>query len=162
MAGFQRNPTGATAYFGRLRRPSRHCWRGTWDRRWHCPDNAASPLSVRVAVESAGQDLARKDTLAIMANVHCGALIFTGHAFSRMFARAITPAEVRAVVDHGETIAEYPDDKPYPSALLLGTVDGRVLHVVVGHDAGTKQCYVITVYEPDPEKWEGDFRRRKP
>jgi len=41
-----------------------------------------------------------KDALAIMANVHCGALIFTGHAFSRMFARAITPAEVRAVVDH--------------------------------------------------------------
>jgi hypothetical protein len=51
---------------------------------------------------------------------------------------------------------------PYPSALLLGTVDGRVLHVVVGHDAGTERCYVVTVYEPDPEKWERDFRRRKP
>jgi Domain of unknown function (DUF4258) len=104
----------------------------------------------------------RKDALAIIANVNCGALIFTGHAFARMFARAITPAEVRAVVDHGETIAEYPDDKPYPSALLLGTVEGRVLHVVVGHDAGTERCYVVTVYEPDPEKWERDFRRRKP
>jgi Domain of unknown function (DUF4258) len=60
-----------------------------------------------------------------MVNVNSGALIFTGHAFARMFARAITPAEVRVVVDHGETIAEYPDDKPYPSA--LGTVEGRVL-----------------------------------
>jgi hypothetical protein len=33
---------------------------------------------------------------------------------------------------------------------------------VVGHDAGTERCYVVTVYEPDPEKWERDFRRRKP
>jgi len=47
-------------------------------------------------------------------------------------------------------------------ALLLGTVDGRVLHVVVGHDAGTERCYVVTVYQPDPERWERDFRRRKP
>jgi hypothetical protein len=94
--------------------------------------------------------------------MRCLSLVFTGHAFARMFVRAIAPGEVRAVVDRGEAIAEYPDDKPYPSSLLLGTVDGRVLHVVVGHDAGTEQCYVIAVYEPDPEKWDRDFRRRKP
>ena len=57
--------------------------------------------------------------------VRCDTLIFTGHAFTRMFARAISPDEVRAVVDRGETIAEYPDDTPYPSALLLATVGGR-------------------------------------
>jgi len=96
-----------------------------------------------------------------MVPVHCGNLIFTGHAFARMFARAISPDEVRTAVDGGETIAEYPDDKPYPSALVLGVVNGRALHVVVGHDVGAKRWYVVTVNEPDPKKWEPDFRRRK-
>ena len=99
---------------------------------------------------------------ASMVRVHCGTLIFTGHAFARMFARTITPDEVRMVVAHGEVIAEYPDDMPYPSALVLGSATGRVLHVVVGRDDGAGRCYVVTVYEPDPEKWDADFRRRKP
>jgi hypothetical protein len=93
-------------------------------RRRLCSDDAASALAARVAVEPAGQALVRKDALAIIANVNCGALIFTGHAFARMFARAITPAEVRAVVDHGETIAEYPDDKPIPAPFCWGPSTG--------------------------------------
>jgi hypothetical protein len=97
-----------------------------------------------------------------MMHVRCGTLIYTGHALARMFARAIAPDEVRAVIDLGETIADYPDDKPYPSVMMLGTASGRPLHVVVGRDAGAERCYVITVYEPDPEKWDAAFRRRKP
>lgn len=37
----------------------------------------------------------------------------------------------------------------------------RRLHVVVARDTGENELIVITVYEPDPEQWEGDFRRRK-
>jgi hypothetical protein len=32
-----------------------------------------------------------------------------------MFVRCITAAEVRAVIDEGETIERYPNDVPYPS-----------------------------------------------
>jgi len=42
-------------------------------------------------------------------------LIFRVHATQRMFQRTITEDEVRQVVDAGETIASYPDDKPFPS-----------------------------------------------
>jgi len=47
-------------------------------------------------------------------------LIFRTHALQRMFERGISTDEVRAVVDSGETIVEYPDDRPYPSQLMLG------------------------------------------
>jgi len=62
----------------------------------------------------------------------------------------------------GEVIAEYPDDSPYPSVLILASVAGRPLHVVAARDDGAKHCYVITAYVPDPAQWGSDFRTRKP
>lgn len=47
-------------------------------------------------------------------------VIFRVHALTRMFERRISVADVRAVVAEGEVIQAYPDDKPYPSKLLLG------------------------------------------
>jgi hypothetical protein len=35
------------------------------------------------------------------------------------------------------------------------------MHVVVAHNLSENELIVITVYEPDPELWEADFRRRK-
>jgi hypothetical protein len=64
-------------------------------------------------------------------------------------------------IRRGEVIAEYPDDDPYPSFLMLATVRGRPLHVVVGVDESSQDCYIITVYGPDPDRWEEDFRIRR-
>lgn len=58
-------------------------------------------------------------------------------------------------------IADYPDDKPYPSRLLLGFVGGEPVHVVAAEDRSRKRCYAVTVYVPDPAQWEPDFRTRK-
>jgi hypothetical protein len=78
-----------------------------------------------------------------------------------MFVRTITPTEVRTVIEHGETIARSPNDKPYPSRLLLGFAGGRALHVVVADNADDDETIVVTVYEPDPALWQPGFRRRK-
>lgn len=90
----------------------------------------------------------------------CGTLAFSGHAFRRMFERGIAPAAVRTAVDAGEIIADYPDDRPHPSALLLGFVAGEPLHVVVARDPAGG-CTVITAYRPDPLLWSDDFRTRR-
>jgi hypothetical protein len=78
-----------------------------------------------------------------------------------MFARAITVADVRAIVVHHDVIAEYPDDKPYPSVLLLGYAAGRPLHVVVAHESDTGRCIVVTAYEPKRDQWETGFKVRR-
>ena len=65
------------------------------------------------------------------------------------------------MIDKGEVIANYSEDKPYPSALLLGFVDGGPVHVVVARDEQTGDCYVVTGYVPDPKLWADDFRTRR-
>lgn len=88
-------------------------------------------------------------------------VVFSGHAVKQMFHRKISRDEVKAVLDHGEVIAEYPDDRPYPSYLMLGMVDQRPIHAVVAKDAEMQTVYVVTVYEPDVELWQADFKTRK-
>lgn len=88
-------------------------------------------------------------------------IVFSGHAIRRMFERQFTVDEVRSVIASGETIADYPNDTPYPSRLLLGFIDKRPVHVVAAMDKPRQTCYVITVYEPEPAQWGTDFKTRK-
>ena len=78
-----------------------------------------------------------------------------------MFERAVSTDEVRAVLATGETIADYPDDTPYPSRLVLGWRGDRPLHVVAAYNATDDETIVVTVYEPVTADWEPDFRRKK-
>lgn len=89
-------------------------------------------------------------------------LVFRVHAIKRMFQRHITEEEVRHALKSGKVIEAYPEDQPYPSELILGYAHTRVLHVVVAHNSKSKESIVITAYEPDPQRWESDFKRRKP
>ncbi len=77
-----------------------------------------------------------------------------------MFARSIAVDDVRAVIDEGEAIASYPDDRPQPSELLLGFPSGRALHVVLAYDEASSIGYVVTTYVPDPKLWSKDFKTR--
>lgn len=87
-------------------------------------------------------------------------LIFRVRALTRMFERRIDVADVRAVVAQGEVIQAYPDDKPYPSRLLLGRIGSRPLHVVVAEDRERGILIVVTAYEPDPVQWDSGFKRK--
>jgi hypothetical protein len=91
----------------------------------------------------------------------CKRVFFSGHAIQRMFERGIGRDDVLAVIAQGETIAEYADDKPYPSRLLLGSVETKPLHVVLASNEAAGHGIVVTVYEPTLEHWNGGFRTRK-
>ncbi len=70
--------------------------------------------------------------------------------------------EVLQVLDTGEIIEEYPDDSPYPSCLIFGRTGlGRPLHIVCGAVSAENRLIIITLYQPAPDRWEPDFRRRK-
>jgi len=77
-----------------------------------------------------------------------------------MFERRISLDDVRAVIDSGQTIEDYPDDQPYPGRLVLGWRGTRPVHVVVAQNLSDNEHIVVTVYEPDSELWDHDFSRR--
>jgi len=79
-----------------------------------------------------------------------------------MFERGVSADDVRQVIQTGKAIEDYPEDKPFPSRLILGFVGGKPLHVVLAVDRGASRAIVITIYEPDLNLWEPGFERRKP
>jgi hypothetical protein len=88
-------------------------------------------------------------------------ILFLTHAVAQMSRpeRMIRAAEVRAVVESGEIIEDYPEDARGHSCLMLGPGSGgRPIHVV----CSPKDDYlaIITAYLPDPAEWSGDCRRR--
>jgi hypothetical protein len=78
-----------------------------------------------------------------------------------MFEREISEEDVRQVLETGEIIESYPDDEPYPSRLVLGWSGARPMHVVVADNRDQDEMIVITVYEPDPGRWEPGFSERR-
>lgn len=88
-------------------------------------------------------------------------LIYRQHAVKRMHERSISEEEVEYVIASGAIIENYPDDIPYPSALLLGHAGAKAVHVVYADDIETRTRIIITVYEPDPKIWQDDLRKRR-
>jgi hypothetical protein len=74
--------------------------------------------------------------------------------------RMISPREVREVLFSGQLIEDYPGDPRGHSRLLSGVTHlNRIIHVV----CSPKDTYlaIITVYIPDPARWEDNFTRRR-
>ena len=88
-------------------------------------------------------------------------LIFRLHALRQMFQRRISDSDIRELLGRGKIIEEYPDDLPYPSFLVSGTVNNRPLHVVMAYNNVDREAIVITAYEPDPDAWSDDYTRRR-
>ncbi len=91
-------------------------------------------------------------------------ILFSKHARDEMETEEfgeIKEKEVFEAVLNGKTIKSYPEDEPYPSCLIYGrTSENRPLHIVCAYGKGDGIVIIITVYQPDPEKWI-DFERRK-
>jgi hypothetical protein len=80
-----------------------------------------------------------------------------------MFQRRISTRAVEDIVSRPSVVvADYPDDQPFPSRLLLGWPEGSPLHVHVTLDETDDTRIVVTAYRPDPARWASDFTRRKP
>jgi hypothetical protein len=88
-------------------------------------------------------------------------IIFSGHAIRQMFHREISKNDVIEVIDNGQTIVDYSDDKPYPSCLMLGYVNNKPIHVVFAIDQENETGIVITAYIPDIRLWTEDFKSRR-
>lgn len=89
-------------------------------------------------------------------------LLFLPHTIRQMTRPypMLTSAEIVTVIQTGEVIEDYPEDRRGHSCLIFGMgLRGRPVHVV----CSPKDEYlaVITAYVPDPQKWSTDFRVRR-
>ena len=85
---------------------------------------------------------------------------FSKHAVDQTIIRRISVPELREAISNGVIIEDYPDDKYGPSCLIHGkTAGGRAIHVQCSYPS-RQVMKVITVYEPDPERWI-DFTVRR-
>lgn len=83
------------------------------------------------------------------------------HVLQRLAERGISQESVLRVLSTGERIEDYPDDKPYPSAILMGWIKDSPLHVVIALDEDNDWAYIITAYEPNLEKFKPDYKTRR-
>ena len=88
-------------------------------------------------------------------------LIFRVHAVQRMFERNISVKKVSHALQSGETIEDYSAEMPEPSRLILGVQGKHPFHVVTSENPETNEITIITVYVPDPDKWNKDFKSRR-
>lgn len=75
--------------------------------------------------------------------------------------RGLSRSDVFTVLLAGEQIEDYPNDKPFPSALFMGWTTNEPLHVVAAFDSASQWAYIITTYRPDLEHFEPDFKTRR-
>ena len=86
--------------------------------------------------------------------------IMSQHAEMRRRQRGISVQEIKRAISNGVIIEDYPDAFPHPACLILSSmVEQKPLHVVCGICDG--RLWIITVYYPNPEEWETDYKTRK-
>ncbi len=88
-------------------------------------------------------------------------ITFRVHAVQRMFERDISAKKVSQALQSGETIENYSAEMPEPSRLILGFQGKRPFHAVTSENSETNETTIITVYIPDPDKWNKDFKSRR-
>ncbi len=86
-------------------------------------------------------------------------ITYSEHAIQQMFKRNISVLIVEETILTGKVIKEYPNDKPYPSILILHFINNRPIHVVLA--INNESGIVVTAYEPDPIIWENGFETKK-
>ena len=86
-------------------------------------------------------------------------MVLTQHSRKRFSERGIRIQDIVNTIENGEIIEDYPEDYPFPSCLLLGKSEEKIIHVVASINDG--MIYLITAYIPDPDKWEAGWKTRK-
>lgn len=94
--------------------------------------------------------------------LRAGQILWTYHVNMRMEQRFIARETILAAAGSYEIVEAYPEDKYFPSYLLLGRQDEEVFHALFGADVDGQNARVITAYYPSSEEWEQDLKTRRP
>jgi len=90
-----------------------------------------------------------------------GRILWTYHVNMRLGKRFITRETIISAVDSYEIVEAYPEDKYFPSYLLLGRQDEEAFHVLFGADVEGQNVRIVTAYYPSPDEWKMDLKTRR-
>jgi len=86
---------------------------------------------------------------------------FSKHAVDQSILRRIRIQEIKKAIANGQLVEDYPKDKYGPSCLISGKTQlGRTIHVQCSYPTRSL-IKIITMYEPDSERWNKDFTIRR-
>ena len=86
---------------------------------------------------------------------------FSKHAVDQSILRQVRVQEIREAITNGQVIENYPEDKYGPSCLIYGlTRAQRPIHIQCSYPSRLL-IKIITVYEPNPKRWNNDFTQRR-
>jgi hypothetical protein len=102
------------------------------------------------------------DPLAfIKACIVSGRIRWSYHVTMRLKQRKLTAQVLSDSMASLDLMESYPDDKYLPSFLLRGVVEGLVFHALIATDVEGDNVRVVTMYLPDPNKWDVAGRKRR-
>jgi len=86
---------------------------------------------------------------------------FSKYAVDQSLLRQVQVQEVREVIANGQVIEDYPNDKYGSSCLISGLTQARrPIHVQCSYHS-RPLVRIITLYEPEPQRWDEDFTQRR-
>jgi len=88
------------------------------------------------------------------------AVSWSVHALKRVAQQGFGLADIVASLTSADVIEDYPTTGRHaPDCLALSWIGNRPVHVVVAI-MSTDRILVVTVYEPDKERWSDDYTKR--
>jgi len=91
-----------------------------------------------------------------------GQILWTYHVNMRLGQRFLSRETIINAAESYEVVEAYPEDKYFPSYLLLGHVGEEVFHALFGADVDGQNVRIVTAYYPSQEDWETDLKTRRP
>ena len=98
----------------------------------------------------------------IQDRVRRGRILWTYHVSMRLAGRFIPREAILAAVTTYQLVEAYPDDKYFPSYLILARHGSDAFHVMFATDVEGDNVRVVTSYRPDPGEWQADLKARRP
>ena len=87
--------------------------------------------------------------------------LITEHAFDKLRLLDCTFAEFEVALGGAEIIEERNIGDELMKEVVLAVDWTRPLHIVVVVHGVREEDRIVTVYEPDPDQWSADYRRRR-
>lgn len=97
------------------------------------------------------QELAKRESLVV-----------SDHGYDELSADGILVDEVMSGLAAARVVEDSPSFAKGPCVLVLQDANGGPIHVLWGIPKGrSSPAVLITAYRPDPQRWTGDFLRRR-